>query len=71
MQLYDFPQSPNCRRVRRYLAEIGLNIPLKAVDLLSSEQRKPAFLQRNPFGAVPMLELDDGSVIPEALAIIE
>ena len=71
MQLYDFPQSPNCRRVRIYLAEKGLKIPLKAVDLLSSEQRKQDFLQRNPFGAVPMLELDDGSVIPESLAIIE
>ena len=71
MQLYDFPQSPNCRRVRIYFAEKGLKIPLKAVDLFSSEQRKPDFLQRNPFGAVPILELDNGSVIPESLAIIE
>ena len=71
MQLYDFPQSPNCRRVRMYLAEKGLTIPLKPVDLFSSEQRKPDFLQRNPFGAVPILALDNGSVIPESLAIIE
>ena len=71
MQLYDFPQSPNCRRVRIYFAEKGLKIPLKAVDLFSSEQRQPDFLQRNPFGAVPILELDNGSVIPESLAIIE
>lgn len=71
MKLYDFPQSPNCRRVRMYLAEKGLTASLQPVDLLAGEQRAPEFLQRNPFGAVPILELDDGSVIPESLAIIE
>ena len=71
MQLYDFPGSPNCRRVRMYLAEKGVEISLKSVDLFASEQRKPDFLERNPFGAVPILELDNGVVIPESLAIIE
>ena len=71
MHLYDFPQSPNCRRVRMYLAEKGITLSLKPLDLLSGEQRTPAYLHKNPFGAVPLLELDDGSVIPESLAIIE
>ena len=71
MKLYDFPQSPNCRKVRMYLAEKGLVVPLQPVNLLAGEQRAPEFLQRNPFGAVPILELDDGAVIPESLAIIE
>ena len=71
MQLYDFPQSPNCRRVRLYLAEKGITIPIKPVDLFAGEQRAQDFLERNPFGTVPMLELDDGSVIPESLAIVE
>lgn len=71
MQLYDFPQSPNCRKVRIYLAEKGLQVPLHPVNLLAGEQSAPEFLRRNPFGAVPMLELDDGNVIPESLAIIE
>jgi glutathione S-transferase len=71
MQLYDFPQSPNCRKVRIYLAEKGRQIPLRPVNLLAGEQRSVEFLQRNPFGAVPILELDDGTVIPESLAIIE
>jgi glutathione S-transferase len=71
MKLHDYPQSPNCRKVRMYLAEKGLAVPLQPVNLLAGEQRSFAFLQRNPFGAVPILELDDGSVIPESLAIIE
>jgi glutathione S-transferase len=71
MKLYDFPQSPNCRKVRVYLAEKGLKVPLHPVDLLAGEQRSAEFLQRNPFGAVPILELDNGTVIPESLAIIE
>ena len=71
MKLYDFPQSPNCRKVRMYLAEKGLSVPLQRINLLAGEQSSPEFLQRNPFGAVPILELDDGTVIPESLVIIE
>jgi len=71
MTLYDFPQSPNCRKVRLYLAEKGLSIPLQQINLLAGEQSSPEFLRRNPFGAVPILELDDGTVIPESLVIIE
>ena len=71
MQLYDHPLSPNCRKVRVYCAEKGLQLALRPVDLLDGEQRGPEFLQRNPFGAIPILELDDGTVIPESLAIIE
>src|SRR6266498_304771 len=71
MKLYDYPQSPNCRKVRLYLAEKGLTVPLQPVNLLAGEQSSPEFLRRNPFGAVPILELDNGTVIPESLAIIE
>ena len=71
MKLYDFPQSPNCRKVRMYLAEKGLSVPLQRINLLAGEQSSPEFLRRNPFGAVPILELDDGTVIPESLVIIE
>ena len=71
MQLYDHPLSPNCRKVRVYCAEKSLQLALRPVDLLGGEQRGPDFLQRNPFGAIPILELDDGTVIPESLTIIE
>jgi glutathione S-transferase len=71
MKLYDFAQAPNPRKVRVYLAEKGIQVPLQKVDLMTGEQRSPEFLKINPLGVLPVLELDDGTLIPESLAIIE
>lgn len=71
MKLYDFHFAPNPRKVRVYLAEKGLAIPLVPVDLGKGEQRQPEFLAINPRGGVPVLELDDGIRIVESLAILE
>lgn len=72
MLLYlDTTRAPNPRKVRIYLAEKGLTIPTKELNLRAGEQRTPDFLQKNPFAGVPILELDDGTVIAETLAIME
>jgi glutathione S-transferase len=71
MKIYDFAQAPNPRKVRVYLAEKGIQVPLQTVDLGKGEQRSAEFLTINPLGVVPVLELDDGTRIPESLAIIE
>jgi len=71
MRLHDFAFAPNPRKVRTYLAEKGLDIPRVQVDITRGEQREPGFLERNPAGALPVLELDDGSFLTESLAIIE
>lgn len=72
MLLYlDTGRAPNPRKVRVYLAEKGLTLPTKELDLRAGEQRSPEFLRKNPFAGVPILELDDGTVIPESLTIIE
>jgi glutathione S-transferase len=72
MLLYlDTSRAPNPRKLRIYLAEKGLNIPLKELNLRAGEQRTAEFLQKNPFAGVPILELDDGTVIAESLAIME
>ncbi len=71
MKVYDFPFAPNPRKLRVYLAEKGIEIPLVEVDLVNGEHRQPEFLAKNPLGALPVLELDDGSVLTESLAIIE
>lgn len=61
MKLYDFTQAPNPRRVRMFLAEKGLTVESVQVDLMSKEQLSADFLKVNPFGTVPVLELDDGT----------
>jgi glutathione S-transferase len=69
MKLYDNPYAPNPRRVRVFLAEKGIEVPRVAVDILKGEQRSPQFTALNPRQAVPVLELDDGTVIAESIAI--
>jgi len=76
MQLYYFPIAPNPTRVRLYLAEkraAGLQIDIREmlVDLRSGEHRKAEHMERNPFGKLPVLELDEGGYLTESLAIIE
>ncbi len=70
MQLYD-SLGPNPRALRMYLAEKGISIPKKDVDLLGAENRKPPYTDRNPGGQLPALELDNGKCIGETVAIFE
>jgi len=71
MKLYDFVGAPNPKRVRVYLAEKGITVPTQQVNILSGENRTPEFLAKNPMGGLPVLELDDGTYLPESLAIME
>jgi glutathione S-transferase len=71
VKLYYFPIAPNPTKVRVYLAEKGLAIDSVRVDLAQGEQRSPEFLVRNPLGKLPVLELDDGTLLTESLPIIE
>ena len=70
MQLYD-SFGPNPRAMRMYLAEKGIKIPTKEIDLLKAENRKPPYTDRNPGGQLPALELDNGKCIGETVAIWE
>jgi glutathione S-transferase len=69
MKLYDYRRAPNPRRVRIFLAEKGVSVPLERVDIARRENRMPPFLAKNPFGTIPVLELDDGTYISESVAI--
>jgi glutathione S-transferase len=69
MQYYDYRNAPSPRKVRLFIAEKGIEVPTVQVDLRAREQHRPDFLAKNPSGAVPMLELDDGTCICESLAI--
>jgi glutathione S-transferase len=61
--------APNPRRVRIFLAEKGLEVPVVQVDIGKAENRRPEFLAKNPMGTLPVLELDDGTCIAETVAI--
>jgi glutathione S-transferase len=69
MQLYDSAMAPNPRRVRIFLAEKGITLPVVAMDIGKAENRQPPFLAKNPLGGLPVLELDDGTCIAESVAI--
>ena len=76
MKLYFFPVAPNPTKLRLYVAEkraagATLDITEELVDLRAGAQKSPAHLARNPFGRLPVLELDDGSFLTESLAMIE
>jgi glutathione S-transferase len=69
MKLYEMTAAPNPRRVRIYLAEKGIAVPLVQVDMRKGEHKTPEFLRKNPSGKIPVLELDDGTCIAESVAI--
>ena len=70
LKLYHSPASPNSRRVRIFLAEKGLKVPLVAIDLGKGEQHSASYRAINPRRVVPTLVLDDGTAIGEVPAIM-
>ncbi|WP_294534374.1 glutathione S-transferase [uncultured Rhodoblastus sp.] len=69
MKLYDSAFAPNPRRVRMFLAEKGIAVPMQAVDLASLQQKAPEFSAVNPLQRIPALALDSGEVLTESVAI--
>ncbi len=69
MKLYDGGRVPNARRVRVFLAEKGITVSLQPVDMAGREHCGEAFARLNPLRKLPVLELDDGTIITESMAI--
>lgn len=69
LKLYQSGGSPNSRRVRIFIAEKALTIPIVAVDLGKGEQHADAYRAINPRRVVPTLVLGDGTSIGEVPAI--
>lgn len=69
MKLYDGGRAPNPRRTRIFLAEKGISVPGEQVDILAMQHKTPEFAAMNPMMRLPVLVLDDGSVISESIAI--
>ena len=70
MKLYN-SVGPNPRMVRMFMAERGVQAELVRVDLRGGENRREAFLEKNPAGQTPALELPDGTMLTEITAICE
>lgn len=69
MKLFDGGRAPNPRRVRIFLAEKGISVPLVAVDMGAMGHKGEEMTRRNPLQRLPVLELDDGTVLTETIAI--
>ncbi len=70
MKLYN-SVGPNPHVVRMFAAEVGVDLPMEDVDIMSGANRQDDYLKLNPAGQLPCLELDDGTRIAEITAICE
>lgn len=61
--------APNPRRVRIFAAEKGIALPTRDLSIPEREHKSDEFLALNPRGQTPALQLDDGTVIAESVAI--
>lgn len=64
--------SGNAYKVTLLMAHLGVSADVVALDILASpsETRRPEFLAKNPNGRIPVVELSDGSFLPESNAIL-
>src|SRR5439155_7480557 len=69
MLLYHDPRAPNPRRVRVFLAEKGVAYDTIEVSIASHANETPEFRKKNPIALLPVLELGDGRVLRESMAI--
>ena len=62
---------PNPRLVRMFMVEKNIELPFETIDLFAAENRKPPYTDKNPGGQTPALDLGNGKVIAETVAICE
>ena len=70
LRLYDFPFSGNGYKIRLALAQLGIRVDYEVIDLIARETKSARFLAKNPLGEIPVLELDDGTLLRESNAIL-
>ena len=61
MRLYTQSSSPNGQRVSIFMKEKDIELPVTEIDLRAAENLSEEYLEMNPFGRVPVLQLDDES----------
>ena len=68
MILYDAAHAPSARRVRIAIAELGLEVERRTIDLRAGEHLREAYRRINPYGTVPALLVGD-VVLTDSVAI--
>ncbi len=68
--LYSMQRSGNCYKVRLAFAQLRIPYKLVEIDILKGDSRTPEFLEKNPSGRVPLLEVAPGRYLPESNAIL-
>lgn len=69
VRLYDTPRAPNPRRVRIFMAEKGIDLPRVEIDIMAGVHFRAEYRTRIGTHHVPALELSDGTVLTETVAI--
>jgi glutathione S-transferase len=70
MKIYGDILSGNCYKIKLAVALLDIDHQWIAIDILKGESKMPEFLQKNPNGQIPVLELDDGRCLSESNAIL-
>ena len=69
MHLYTFSVAPNPQRINFFLKMKGIDIPTTEVDIRAGEHFKEEFKAINPVSTLPVLQLDNGTVLTDSVAI--
>lgn len=70
LRLYSMQRSGNCYKVRLALAQLGIAYENVEIDILKGETHTPDFLQKNPSGQIPLLEIAPDRYLAESNAIL-
>tara|TARA_R100000306_G_scaffold62400_1_gene69502 strand:+ start:11132 stop:11746 length:615 start_codon:yes stop_codon:yes gene_type:complete len=70
VKIYGDIQSGNCYKIRLLCSLLRIEHEWIHIDILAGDTSKPEFLQKNPNGKIPLLELEDGRLLSESNAIL-
>ena len=70
LRVYGDIQSGNCYKVKLLLELLGIEHEWQHIDILAGETKTPAFLQVNPNGKIPTVQIEDGRFLAESNAIL-
>lgn len=69
-RLYNAPPSGNCYKIRLLMTQLGIPFELVNLNVAKQETKSSEFLQKNPNGKVPVLELAPEQLLSESGAIL-